>query len=263
MLADTAGAQRSWSPNTLKIRTTLNYKQIPYKESFLSYPDIASFATYYGISPDTGYAPPRATLPAIVHHDDTGKVIVAMSNSIDIARYLDQICPDHPVLSATSSNGWSNASEAYWYAFRQILNQSWTSGYPIVIPTIPQILDTRGSAWFIRDRQASDKLGRSPLDWGSTDPEEDWNPFRAGLQSLAKSMQHTSDAAPFLLGAQPSYADFALVSFLAWYRRGSETNFDKMVEAAGGQQGALARHYRVCERWVLGQGEVVEWTLKG
>ena len=240
---------------------TLNYKQIPYKESFLSYPDIASFAAQNGIAPDDGYNPPRATLPAILHYDDNGKVLVAMSNSIDIARYLDKICPDCPVLSSSSAD-WSNASEAYWYAFRQILNGCWRPGYPIVIPTIPSILDDRGSAWFIRDRQASDDQKRSPLDWGSPDPADDWKPFSKGLQALAKSMTHTSDSAPFLLGAKPCYADFALASFIAWYQRGSEDNFQKMIEVTGGNQGALARHYRMSEKWVLGQGEVVEWKVE-
>lgn len=241
---------------------TLNYKQIPYRETFLSYPDIAPFATQYGIPPDEGYSTPRPTLPAIIHYNDTGDIVVAMSNSIDIARYLDKICPSYPVLTsnASSESGWGNASEAYWYAFRQILNESWTSGYPIVIPTIPSILDTRGSEWFIQDRQASDKLNRSPLDWGSKDPAKDWNEFVPTLRALAKSMEHTSDSAPFLLGTKPSYADFALASFFTWYKRGSEENFKRMVDTTGGGQGALARHYRECEGWILGQGEVVSWT---
>ena len=242
---------------------TLNCKQIPYRESFLSYPDIAPYAKHYGIPPDPGYASPRPTLPAIIHYDDNGDIIVAMSNSIDIARYLDKVCPSNPVLTndRSSASGWGNASEAYWYAFRQILNESWTSGYSIVIPTIPKILDTRGSEWFIRDRQASDKLNRSPLDWGSDDPEKDWDAFVPTLKALAKSMEHTSAAAPFLLGAKPSYADFALASFLTWHKRGSEKNFDRMIDATGGEQGALARHYRECQGWVLGQGEVVSWGI--
>jgi hypothetical protein len=59
---------------------TLNYKQIPYTESFLTYPDIAKFTAKFNIPDDESFG--RPTLPAILHYDAQGKLVKAMSNSI-------------------------------------------------------------------------------------------------------------------------------------------------------------------------------------
>jgi hypothetical protein len=35
--------------------------------------------------------------------------------------------------------------------------------------------------------------------------------------------------------------------------------YDRMIKETGGEQGTLARHYKACEKWVLGEGKVVEY----
>lgn len=258
------GNQQSWSPNTLKVRLTLNYKQIPYTESFLTYPDIAKFTAKYNIPDDESFG--RPTLPAILHYDAQGKLVKAMSNSIDIVRYLDDLFPERPVLKAPSrvqEAGWGNAAESYFVAFRLLLIAAWGPGYNIVMPTIPAILDDIGSAWFIEDRRSMDEegLGRSPEDWAAKDPEDDWKAFLPPLKTLARTMEHTTDSAPFALGEKPSYADFALAGYLTWYKRGSGAVFKRIIDETGGEKGPLGRHYAACEKWVLGEGKVEEYDV--
>ena len=249
---------QSWSPNTLKVRMTLNYKQIPYTESFICYPDIADFCHRHGIPDDKSF--PRPTLPAILHYDADGKLVKAMGNSIDIARYLDEIVPERPVL-AKIEGGWGNTAEAYHAAFSAVLRLPWNAGWVITMPTIPSILDERGSKWFIEDRRSMDDSGkgRSPEDWASENPEDDWKAFIPQLKTLAKTLDHTTAEEPYMLGQDPCYSDFALAGYITWYKRGSEEIYERMIKETGGEQGALARHYKACEKWVLGEGKVVEY----
>jgi glutathione S-transferase len=241
---------------------TLNYKQIPYTESFLTYPDIAKFTAKFNIPDDESFG--RPTLPAILHYDAQGKLVKAMSNSIDIARYLDELFPERPVLKASpgvQEAGWGNAAEAYLVAARTSLNGAWSAGYGIVMPTIPPILDDVGSEWFVEDRKGMDDKGRSPMDWGSENPEDDWKAFIPPLKALARTMEHTTEDAPFALGEKPCYADFALAGYLTWYKRGSEEVFKRMIDETGGEKGPLGRHYAACEKWVLGEGKVEEYSI--
>ncbi|KAJ5119703.1 hypothetical protein N7448_010372 [Penicillium atrosanguineum] len=45
------GASKSWSPNTLKVRAALNFKGIPYTQSWISYPDIKPLITGLDLPP--------------------------------------------------------------------------------------------------------------------------------------------------------------------------------------------------------------------
>ena len=45
------GRMQSFSPNTLRIRQSLNYKRISYSESFISYPDIELLWESLGLVP--------------------------------------------------------------------------------------------------------------------------------------------------------------------------------------------------------------------
>jgi hypothetical protein len=137
----------------LKIRQVLNYKKVPYAETFLSYPDIVTFADQFGIAYDIGYEPPRPTLPAILVYNAKGDVVKAMSNSRTIAEYLDGLYPTSPVTRQIDDT-----------AFRTAINPAWTGGLNIVIPTIPSILDDRGAKWFIADRSQDPDYHKSPLE---------------------------------------------------------------------------------------------------
>jgi glutathione S-transferase len=239
----------------------LNYKRIPYKESFLSYPDIKSFGDHFQIPYDDSYDPPTTTLPAIVHYDENNRVIRAMSGSQQIARYLDEIYPDHPTITLPNTPGipWDNMFQGYFSAFRAVFTPAWETGFNIIIPLVPDILDDRGSAYFVETRTKSDEQGRSPRDWGAKDPEDDWKPFLIAVDRLTKIFEHTNESSPFLLGSKPCYVDFVVVAWLVWHRRGSEVNFKRIIDPKRVGRGKLGDHYRRCVDWAESQGEVVKW----
>jgi glutathione S-transferase len=243
----------------------LNYKSIPYLESFISYPDIKSLLDHYSIPYDRRMNPPSPTLPAIVHYGPDGKIVKALCDSMDIAKYLDSQWPDRPVITTPPSYPYNTMLESYYSAFRLGLIGMWRTGFNIVIPGIPSILDDRGRKYFIEDRKGDDEQGRSPEDWGAEDPEDDWKPFEASIKQFARLLEHTkeSEENSFLLGREPCYSDFVLVAFFTWYKRANEEHWERIMDVVKDDGDVLRRHYRACEKWVDGQGEGVEWQVPG
>jgi len=92
---------RAWSPNTWKTRLSLNIKGLPYKTTWVEYPDIKGVLQEHNIGP-TGTSRdgnPYYSLPAIIDADDaTGEVKAALAESLEIAKYLDAAYPDTPKL---------------------------------------------------------------------------------------------------------------------------------------------------------------------
>lgn len=78
-------------------RITLNYKRIPYRTIWAEFADAQKLCKQIGATPTTHYADgtPRYTLPTI-HDPNTGRII---SDSYDIARYLDEQYPERPVMA--------------------------------------------------------------------------------------------------------------------------------------------------------------------
>jgi hypothetical protein len=77
-------------------RWVLNYKRLLYRTVWVEYPDIKPLSLEIGAAPTSHNADGAAfyTLPAI-HDPNTGKTI---SDSFDIAQYLDVTYPERPVL---------------------------------------------------------------------------------------------------------------------------------------------------------------------
>ncbi|KAJ7692823.1 hypothetical protein B0H14DRAFT_3046237 [Mycena olivaceomarginata] len=105
------------SPWVLPIRLLLNYKQIPYKTTWVNFPDIAKVLTAAGAPPTrTGTAP--YTVPAIVDGEK------AISDSRKIAEYLERSYPD---TTGPSSGGAQEsainafAARAYYIETRRVM----------------------------------------------------------------------------------------------------------------------------------------------
>ncbi|KAK1221253.1 hypothetical protein PQX77_015944 [Marasmius sp. AFHP31] len=89
------------SPHVRKIIFALNYKKIPFKHVNLSLDSIEPTAKSVGAPPTTTSADgtPKYTIPFIYDHDNKK----AVSDSLDIAKYLDKAYPDTPRLFAEGS----------------------------------------------------------------------------------------------------------------------------------------------------------------
>ena len=67
----------------------LNFKGIPYTQSYVSYPDIAPLLSHYGVTPHASGA--QYTFPAILHKPSiNSNAYGAMQDSLAIATHLDQ-----------------------------------------------------------------------------------------------------------------------------------------------------------------------------
>ncbi|ORY20143.1 hypothetical protein BCR33DRAFT_690898 [Rhizoclosmatium globosum] len=123
----------SWSPNTARIRLTLNYKRIPHKTTFLSFADIADNHKALNITPNTVGMP--FTCPAILHHPSKS----AIQDSFPIAKYLDDTFtgPEHPTIFPTGSHALITLTQ----------NVLSTRVLPVilklVVAKVPGILDVR------------------------------------------------------------------------------------------------------------------------
>ena len=252
------GLERSWSPNTVKLRMILNYKRIPYVESFISYPDIRAFGKAHDLPLSYGYNPPRPTCPAILVYDKQGKTIKAMLDSRSIALWLDEIYPNTPIFTLPKFKV-DAPGKPTQEGVKDVIWKAWASGYNIVIPTIPGILDDRGREYFLEDRARDHDEGKSPVDWGAENPEDDWKPFTEDMKAMMELFKETTDDAPFLSGKEPCYEDFMLGAFITWFKRGMEANFERIMNIADGQgTNVLRRHYEACRPYIEGQGEVIE-----
>ncbi|KAF8824223.1 hypothetical protein HHX47_DHR8000375 [Lentinula edodes] len=86
-----------WSPNTWKTRYSLNFKGLAYRTEWIEYPDIEALCIKIGAAPTDVKADgtsPEYTLP-VIYDPSTNK---AISDSFNIAQYLDTTYPDTPQL---------------------------------------------------------------------------------------------------------------------------------------------------------------------
>ncbi|KAG7091608.1 hypothetical protein E1B28_010627 [Marasmius oreades] len=94
----------SWSPSTWRIRYALNYKQLPYKTTWVEYPDIEKTCKQIG-APPTSKKPdgsPAYTVPTI-YDPNTGK---SVSDSLKIMVYLEETYPSSPERSLIPPGTW-------------------------------------------------------------------------------------------------------------------------------------------------------------
>ena len=83
------------------LRLTLNYKKLPYRTVRIEYPEIEGVSKEQGAPPSSTWPDgrPKYTLPMI--YDPNTRV--AVSDSAEIAKYLDKTYPDTPQLFPTGT----------------------------------------------------------------------------------------------------------------------------------------------------------------
>ncbi|RMJ25502.1 Glutathione S-transferase, partial [Aspergillus sp. HF37] len=210
------GRSRSWSPFTLRARMVLNYKQIPYSQSYIPYPDIASTLTDLGVAPNqTGMA---YTFPAIVHRNEPSisNRNGALMDSFAIATHLNHSFPSPRLFP-------SDASYPLALAVDRLVFAVIMKGLALAIPPAAEILDPRSRAYFVETRSAF--FGKPLADVRPKDPSEVQKiteDMKAEMEPLAQMLRgQTPDkkTGPFFEGANPGFADFVVVSFLVWLER--------------------------------------------
>ncbi|OAA72584.1 Glutathione S-transferase, protein [Cordyceps fumosorosea ARSEF 2679] len=246
-----SGPLRSWSSNTLKIRMVLNYKQIPYLQSFISYPDIAPLLQSFSVKPHaTGRV--QYTLPAIRHPESiTANPAGVKMDSLPIACHLDKLVPQ-PALFPSGE-----ASYALALATEKLMLRAAKEALFVLLPKSDQVLDDRSKEYFFRTR--AEWFGK-PLPELAVKGEEETrraiDAMKAELEIFIKMLAGTEGKkGPFLEGDAPGYADFILVTFLSWSHR---VDMDIWRETMAMGDGEFQALWDACLPWMEGQGEDVD-----
>jgi glutathione S-transferase len=237
----------------LKIRAVLNFKGIPYTQSWISYPDIKPLAISLGLPPNQEGRP--YTLPAIIHKSSvTSHPSGAMMDSLKIAAHLDKVFPSPPLFPS------GDASYALFVAVSKIMSLLEPGFRPFIIPRVVDHLDPRGQKYFHETRSAA--LGKPLSEVRPTDKDTIDRLWRlvetesVALIKMLKGMERKEG--PFLEGKKPGYADLFLACQLAFIERFDKELFGKFLDLGDGEIAAL---YHACLPWLEGQGGDKEWVI--
>ncbi|QQK47959.1 Glutathione S-transferase, C-terminal [Penicillium digitatum] len=231
LLSDLPGPSKSWSPFTLRTRMVLNFKGIPYTQSWISYPDIEPFLKAQGVTPDG-----------------------VLMDSESIATYIDKVYPSPPLFPS------GDASYSLLVAVLNIIDKIAPFYKPLIIPNVPSGLDERGREYFIRTRSAA--FGKPLLEVKPTDEAELlalWQLIEEVAEPLVVMLKgKNGKKGPFLEGERAGYADVVLAALLAWFQRFGPDTFKKILDLGNGEFKAF---YEACLPWLEGQGEEKDWPI--
>jgi len=238
----------AWSPNTWKTRFVLNYKRLPYKTVWVSYPDIASTLSSLGLEPLA--SGPAYTLPVIEDPTHSGSPIFIRDSAV-IAQYLEATYPDmeRPIFP-----GGSHALQALF------LHQVHTRIFPLHPHLIgwlnTSILDEAGVSHI--NQKAVAKFGKPFADLRpkGAELEEAWNDFKKELDVFDSVLQKNDvqfggTGGDLVLGNQISFADFALVGIFVWMSKASsEDDGCPWDRVRGWHNGRWERMWDKCEAFM-------------
>ncbi|KAG7443970.1 uncharacterized protein BT62DRAFT_981875 [Guyanagaster necrorhizus] len=222
----------AWSPNVWKARYVLNYKGLPYQTEWVEYPDIellyAKTGTKSHLTKRDGVTS-HYTLP-VLHDASTGAVI---SDSAEIARYLDKTYPDTPTAIPLGT-------DAFHYAFNDALENKFGALCQFTVVTTFSILNPRSQGFF-RDTKEKNTLDGRTLEEAApkgVHKEKEWARLRNDFGKIDAWMKEDK----YFMGDVISYADFSISGWLLWVRiiYGADSEeWKDILTWHGGRWGAL------------------------
>ena len=232
----------------------LNFKGIPYTQSFVSYPDITPLLSSLSVTswPEGpfAYTLPAISHPASVRTNPSG----AMMDSLPIALHLDHTFPLRPLWPS------GDASYALSLAVGKLVSNAALRSLVLIIPNVSQILDRRGREYFIKTRSAM--FGKPLSELRPADPES----LRTTTESIKRELEMVAQmlkgkpgkTGPFFEGETASYSDFLVMAYLAWAERADKDLWRELMTVGRGELKAL---WDACLPWLEGQGEDKEWKI--
>ncbi|QRV75260.1 glutathione S-transferase [Ceratobasidium sp. AG-Ba] len=240
-----------WSPNTWKTKIALNYKRIPYRVEFVSYPDIEPLFKKLGVPPTPNSNPP-CTLPMIADpSSDPNEKPTYVVDSFKIALYLDDKypSPQYPTLFPPGTRGFHSLFTETFVKLHEPLR-------PTLLPMVgrPGFLDDRGHEYFQRTRHK--RFGKSLARLAEEDGPRTW---AEGPKVWGAFKEHLdkNGGGPFVMGEQISYADLMLGALFYWVRitePGDEKKLWKDISTW--QDGRWARLWAEVEPYTQNSSEV-------
>ncbi|THH07917.1 hypothetical protein EW145_g3058 [Phellinidium pouzarii] len=196
----------------LLLRLILNYKRLPYKTSWVEFPELDRTMRSIGAPVTSTRSDGRSvyTLPVIVDPLRSPSAPVVLSNPSIISEYLEINYPARPLFP--------DGSKALQTLFVHYLHEVFSKPLlPIMIPLSAQKLPERSQAHFFAHGQ---KL-HEPYPSGPQ-REQAWIAIRDNFNFLASVLDKNSgdDGDSVLVsGKELTYADFALCSIMIWIER--------------------------------------------
>ncbi|KAG8710239.1 hypothetical protein FRC11_004717 [Ceratobasidium sp. 423] len=226
-LADANGTY--WSFNTYKTRLSLNFKGIPYRVEYVSFPDIESRMAELGVTPISDTFP-RYTLPVIADpSSDPHGAPTYVSDSFNIAMYLDEHYPTRPIFPSGTRATQNLLINTH---FMKII---YTLLIPLIAPSLPNILDTRSIEYFADTRG----IFLIPL------PEEEqaikWKATHEAFGGLAKSIK--VGGGMWMGGDHPTFVDFVIGSFFYLVERLEGSESERLKEMCAWEDGMWGRYW--------------------
>ncbi|KAF8190222.1 hypothetical protein K438DRAFT_1592458, partial [Mycena galopus ATCC 62051] len=176
-------------------RLLLNYKQIPYKTTWVNFPDIETVLTAAG-APPTSHAAPKYTLPAIIDGE------TALSDSRVIAEYLDRTYPTRPVPLLGMEQ------ETAVESVLRLLS-------PLVVPNVVNHLEERDAAYYVQSRRKM--FGKELHEiCPPSRRDEMLHVLDVGLTELSDFAGEASREGWIFGKDGPAYEDFELVGWFFW-----------------------------------------------
>ncbi|KIJ59653.1 hypothetical protein HYDPIDRAFT_100338 [Hydnomerulius pinastri MD-312] len=211
-----------WSPNTLKTRYTLGYKGIPFTTTWVEYPDIEPLLKSKGAKPTQVNGLTVYTLP-VIEDPSTGAVI---SDSYDIALYLDKTYPDTPKVIPDGTQALIEAFHSgILTAFKDTILLSSVIGCAKLNPPSQE--------YYKRTR-----VERYNKKWEDFSPPEarpeQWKEMRRAWNAVDGWYQKSSGT--FIMGDKPCFADFIVGGRIKWAKVSySDNDWNEMAKWNGGR----------------------------
>lgn len=193
-------------------RLILNYKGLAYRTEWMEFPEIETLCKKLGVGPGgiQKDGTPFYTLP-VIHDEKTGR---SVSDSMPIARYLDEAYPDTPRVMPASTFALQVATE---FALQQAFMSAVLP--VIVVPNLKQL--NTYSREFYRNARETDLGKLEDLAPTAASADETWKSVQDGLSKVAKWMGSAPNdqERSFFMGDAPTFADFVIAARLVWMKR--------------------------------------------
>jgi glutathione S-transferase len=216
----------------IQARAALNFKRIPYKTSWVEYPDMAAQFKSYGLAPTaekspSGYSCPMVRLPDGSYVMDSRK----------IADALETLQPE-PSLKLDSG---------YVERVQKAVLDIGAALTPIMIPRVPEMLLTPASAeYFYRTRKERFGMSLPELAASEKAGEAAWEKAAPAVKELVGILKEHEDG-PFVLGKEASYADLIVAGYWAMAKR---LDRGDVFERAMGLDEVFPKHWEACQKFL-------------
>ncbi|KAG9012244.1 hypothetical protein FRB90_006740 [Tulasnella sp. 427] len=194
----------------------LNYRKLPYRTEWVSYPDVQDTFEKLGMKPsgvkEDGSGRPHYTCPSII--DPTTPESTRVTESTEIALYLEDAYPE--VQPKVFPQGGREAQLEFIKVVKPLIVEP---AIKLILPQMPAILlDPRGSEYFERTRTIN--YGR-PLQSlclaGTEERKKAWEDFKTGLSKVAEIYDKNPEGkGEYFTGNAISYADIWLAALFLW-----------------------------------------------